>query len=185
MEVQERPLRLAKTLWARALAHAELTRQPVEAVVAAALEAHLPPESEPPPRPSAALVELDERLRTRLHLLRNQGAADPAALQRAAPARWSEVVIEAREACTEMQAVVLPLADDGEMADAARRLSALISAFSQRLDASGREIDGAVHRRRGALARSWHAAATNLLTEWDGLMTVARQIVHAAEAPNR
>lgn len=161
-----------------------MTGQSIEAVVTDALEAHLPPEPAPLPEAGPALVALDERLRTRLHELRNQGGADPSALQRAAAARWSEVVVEAREACTEMQALVLPLTGGHETADATRRLAALVSAFSQRLDASGSAIAAAAHTRPQALAATWHSAATNLLTEWNGLMGVAREIIRAAVDQN-
>jgi hypothetical protein len=136
-------------------------------VVAEALAAHLPPTPD-----AVALEDLDARLRIRLDALRAHARRHPTALTGDAAILWAKVVVDARDVCTEMQAIVLPNADNGSQVEA-RRLELLVTAFSRRLDAAGPAIRAA---RIHELSATWEASAQNLIDEWAALVTLAREI---------
>lgn len=167
METEERPLRLPSTLWARASAHAAATHSSVRQVVAEALDAYLPA-----PTDADDIADLDTRLRIRLESLRAHAERNPAALATGAALLWAEVVVDAREVCTELQAIVALHASD-DRRDDAHRLALLVSAFSRRLDATG----PAIHAAQGDdLPDTWRASAQNLLDEWAKLAVLAKAL---------
>ncbi len=148
---EARSLRLPRDLWRRVAAHAKAAGLSPERVCADALGAWLPPDEDPAP-----LTEVHLRLRGALLGLLATGAVG-----------WRDVVADAREGSTELQALVME-APDGPPQE---RFDALLRAFRERLDASTAAL-----RRADAV----QAVVGNLVEEWDRLCGAARRLLEDA-----
>ncbi len=138
---------------------AEATDRSLDEFVAEALRSSLPA------RPDAAALEaIDEHFQRRLHAI-----GEP--LRGGDSTVWSQLVFDAREACTELQAIVLPASKN---LSARRRLDALVAAFSRRLEAIAPSLDSAP---AGRFADLWRASVENLSDEWSGLVAAARELL--------